>query len=74
MNTFNYGSSKNFIIKKKIKSISLNKSVEKFWKIRNIYVAEFQNNPPPKKHTKKKNKKTERVNRIFEETKNIKNI
>ena len=73
MNTFNYGSPKKFIIKKKFKSISLNKSVEKFWKIRNIYVAEFQNNPPQKKHTKK-NKKTERVNRIFEETKNIKNI
>ena len=30
---------------------------------------------PPKKNTqKKKKKKTERVNRIFEETKNIKNI
>lgn len=29
---------------------------------------------PPKKNPQKKNKKTERVNRIFEETKNIKNI
>lgn len=56
VNTFNYGSPEKSIIKKKIKSISLNKSFEKFWKIRNIYVAEFQNNPPPKKHTNTKKK------------------
>ena len=54
VNTLNYGSPKKSIVKKKIKSISLNKSFEKFWKFSNIYVAELQNNPPKKSHTQKK--------------------